>query len=159
MLKKILLATAVLLIIVGCHSHHGSHHHANGNDHRYGAEIIPGSQEDLVLRVGDRVQFRKDGSELSAEAQDTLKKQAMWLQAYPDVVVTVEGHCDERGTKVYNLALGERRAEAVKKFLVANGVDPSRVYTISFGKERPEFYGHNPTAWAKNRRAVTTIAD
>jgi peptidoglycan-associated lipoprotein len=92
-----------------------------------------------------------------AAAEKTLKRQAAWMKQYPSVSVTVEGHCDERGTREYNLALGERRATAVKNFLVALGVDSNRIATISYGKERPDALGHNKAAWAQNRRGVTTV--
>ncbi len=117
----------------------------------------PGTQEDLVVNVGDRVFFAFDSYELSAEAQETLRRQAEWLQTYGDVSVTVEGHCDERGTREYNLALGEQRATAAKNFMVALGVDPGRVTTISYGKERPAVLGSDESAWAQNRRGVTLV--
>jgi len=118
---------------------------------------VPGSQEDLVVNVGDRVFFGFDKYDLTAEAQDTLTRQANWLQQYPNVTVTIEGHCDERGTREYNLALGERRATAVKNFLVALGVDPARITTISYGKERPAVMGSDEASWAQNRRGVTVV--
>ena len=118
---------------------------------------MPGTQEDLVVNVGDRVFFEFDQSDLTAEAQDTLTRQAEWLKQYPSVTITIEGHCDERGTREYNLALGERRANATKNFLVALGVDPNRIATISYGKERPAAIGSNEAAWAQNRRAVTSV--
>lgn len=117
----------------------------------------PGSQEDFVVNVGDRVFFDFDKYNLKPGAQDTLKKQAAWLQKYPNVTVTIEGHCDERGTREYNLALGERRANAVKDYLSALGIARTRVNTISYGKERPVALGHNEAAWAQNRRGVTTL--
>jgi peptidoglycan-associated lipoprotein len=121
------------------------------------SSIAPGSKEDFIQNVGDRVFFAFDKSEISPEAQATLQKQADWLKRYPNVTVTVEGHCDERGTREYNLALGERRASAAKKVLIALGVQGSRVTTISYGKERPAVLGSNETAWAQNRRGVTVI--
>ncbi len=121
------------------------------------AAPAPGTQEDLVLNVGDRVFFDFDKAILKPQAQRTLERQAAWLKKYPNVTVTVEGHADERGTREYNLALGERRATAVKNFLVALGIDPSRISTISYGKERPVALGHNEAAWAQNRRAVTVV--
>lgn len=117
----------------------------------------PGSSEDFVVNVGDRVFYAFDSSELSAEARTTLERQAFWLRRYPQVTVTVEGHADERGTREYNLALGERRASAARDYLVSLGVDPSRVTTISFGKERPAVLGSNEEAWAQNRRGVTVV--
>ena len=121
------------------------------------ASAQPGSREDFQQNVGDRVFFDFDKSEIKAEGRTTLQRQADWLKKYPNVTVTVEGHCDERGTREYNLALGERRASAVKKMLVALGVAANRVSTISYGKERPAVVGSNEAAWAQNRRGVTVI--
>ncbi|MCB2102903.1 MAG: peptidoglycan-associated lipoprotein Pal [Rhodobacterales bacterium] len=118
---------------------------------------VPGSQEDLIVNVGDRVFFDFDKFSLGADARATLAKQAAWLQKFPSVSVTVEGHCDERGTREYNLALGERRANSVKDYLVALGVNPGRVTTISYGEERPVALGSNESAWAQNRRGVTAV--
>ncbi len=118
---------------------------------------VPGSQQDLAQTAGDRVYFEFDRSDISAEAQQILQRQASWLQHFPNVTVTVEGHCDERGTREYNLALGERRAAAVKNVLVAAGIPASRVSTTSYGKERPIVPGSNEEAWAQNRVAVTTV--
>jgi len=117
----------------------------------------PGSQEDLVVNVGDRVFFGFDRFDLNEVARATLEKQAAWLAKYPTVSVTMEGHADERGTREYNLALGERRANAAKDYLVALGVSPARVRTVSYGEERPVALGSNEAAWAQNRRAVTTV--
>ena len=117
----------------------------------------PGSAEDFVLNVGDRVFFAFDKYNLTPEARRTLERQAAWLQRFPSVTATIEGHCDERGTREYNLALGERRANAAKAYLVALGVDANRLSTISYGKERPEALGSNEAAWAQNRRAVTVV--
>ena len=120
--------------------------------------IIPnGSQEDLVVNVGDRVFFALNSSELSAQARAALEKQAAWIKRFGGVRVVLEGHADERGTREYNLALGERRANAAKDYLVALGVNPSRVKTLSYGKERPAALGHNETAWKQNRRSVTVV--
>jgi len=120
-------------------------------------QIPAGSQEDLVVNIGDRVFFAFDSSELSSEARAALEKQAVWMKKFGGVRVVIEGHCDERGTREYNLALGERRANASKDYLVALGINPARIKTISFGKERPAALGHNETAWAQNRRAVTVV--
>jgi peptidoglycan-associated lipoprotein len=117
----------------------------------------PGSREDFQINVGDRVFFDYDSYEVTPDARGQLEKQAAWLQTYPETTVTIEGHCDERGTREYNLALGERRASAVKNYLVALGIDPNRVQTISYGKERPEVLGSDDAAWSKNRRGVTVI--
>lgn len=118
---------------------------------------IPGTQEDLVQNVGDRVFFAFDSAVLTPEARRTLERQAEWMKLFPDVTISVEGHCDERGTREYNLALGERRASAVKDYLVALGVGPQRIETISYGKERPYALGHNEESWGLNRRGVTVI--
>ncbi|MGD8326033.1 MAG: peptidoglycan-associated lipoprotein Pal [Sphingomonadales bacterium] len=118
-----------------------------------------GSIESLIAEVGtDRVFFAFDSSELTAESRETLRKGADWLRANDAVSLTIEGHCDERGTREYNLALGERRANAVRNYLIALGVSGSRLNTISYGKERPAVLGSTESAWAKNRRAVATIA-
>ena len=117
----------------------------------------PGSYEEFVATVGDRVLFEFDKFDLQAQARQTLDRQAAWLKQYPSVTVRVEGHCDERGTREYNLALGQRRAAAVRDYLVVLGVSASRVDVISYGKERPEVVGSNNDAWSQNRRGVTTI--
>ncbi len=116
-----------------------------------------GTQADLVVNVGDRVFFGYDRYDLSAEARMILDRQAEWLNQYPSLNVTIEGHADERGTREYNLALGDRRANSVRNYLIAMGVAPSRITTISYGKERPAVPGANETAWAQNRRGVTKI--
>ena len=121
-------------------------------------KITPGSQEDLVLNVGDRVFFNFDKHDLTAEAQATLLRQAAWLNDNPQTTIVVEGHCDERGTREYNLGLGERRASAIREYLVNLGVSPARVDVISYGKERPVALGHAETAWSQNRRGVTVVA-
>ena len=117
----------------------------------------PGSREEFVAEIGDRVFFDFDKYDLKQEARTTLERQAFWLRKYPSSTVTIEGHCDERGTREYNLALGERRANSVKDYLVALGVDEGRITTISYGKERPVAFGSNDEAWAQNRRGVTTV--
>ncbi|MEM9878393.1 MAG: peptidoglycan-associated lipoprotein Pal [Pseudomonadota bacterium] len=119
---------------------------------------IPGSLEDLIETVGsDRVFFEFDSSSLTADAREVLTRQATWMRRFPAVSIRIEGHADERGTREYNLALGSRRANAVKNYLVALGVSDSQVDTISYGKERPAALGSGPEAWAKNRRGVTTL--
>jgi peptidoglycan-associated lipoprotein len=119
--------------------------------------IVPGSQEDLKATAGDRVYFKFDRSDIGPEAQQILERQADWLKHYSNVAVTIEGHCDERGTREYNLALGERRAHAAKSVLVAAGIAPSRISTISYGKDRPVALGSNEEAWALNRVAITVV--
>tara|TARA_Y100001970_G_scaffold208235_1_gene253744 strand:- start:163 stop:690 length:528 start_codon:yes stop_codon:yes gene_type:complete len=118
--------------------------------------IVPGSQEDLIVNVGDRVFFGYDSAELDSDAQELLQEQVAWIKQH-DVTVTIEGHCDERGTREYNLALGEKRAQAVKNYLTSMGVSASKVSTISYGKERPAVVGSNDGAWSQNRRSVTTV--
>jgi peptidoglycan-associated lipoprotein len=122
-----------------------------------GRNIIPGSQQDLEASAGDRVFFAFDRSDITPEAREILERQADWLRRYPNVTVTIEGHCDERGTREYNLALGERRAQAAKNVLVALGIPASRISTISYGKERPAVVGSTEEAYAQNRRAVTVV--
>jgi len=119
--------------------------------------FVPGSQQDLEASAGDRVFFAFDRSDITSEAQQILARQADWLRRYPNVTVTIEGHCDERGTREYNLALGERRAQAAKNVLVAMGIPAARISTISYGKERPAVVGSSEEAYAQNRRAVTTV--
>ena len=117
----------------------------------------PGSQEDLVTNVGDRVFFDFDSIQLRGDARATLEKQSQWLRQNAGVVVWIEGHADERGTREYNLALGERRASTIRDYLVALGVDQSRMKTRSFGKERPVDPRSSQDAWNKNRRGVVVI--
>jgi peptidoglycan-associated lipoprotein len=117
----------------------------------------PGSQQDLVVNVGDRVFFGYDQYDLTTEARATVERQAQWLRTYANVNVIVEGHCDERGTREYNLALGEKRAMAVRNYLIASGVAPNRVQTISYGKERPVVLGSDNSSWAQNRRGVLVV--
>lgn len=119
--------------------------------------ITKGSKEDFVANVGDRVFFDFDKSNLRADAKATLDKQAAWLKAYPNYAMTIEGHCDERGTREYNLALGEKRANAVAEYLKGAGVAAARVKVVSYGKERPVALGSNEAAWSQNRRGVTVL--
>lgn len=123
-----------------------------------GTTAVPGSMADFMARAGsDRVFFALDRYDLDAEARATLDRQAQWLRQYPAVRATIEGHADERGTREYNLALGERRANAARNYLAAQGVAASRMTVISYGKERPAVEGSNEEAWAQNRRAVTVL--
>ena len=122
-----------------------------------GSGIVSGSQEDLIVNVGDRVFFGYDSSDLDSDALELLQDQVAWLKQNSDVTITIEGHCDERGTREYNLALGEKRAQAVKNYLIGLGINPDRVSTISYGKERPAVVGSNDGAWAQNRRSVTIV--
>lgn len=119
---------------------------------------VPGSTADFLEKAGsDKVFFGTDSYELDSAATGTLDAQAAWLNQYSQVRITIEGHCDERGTREYNLALGDRRANAAKNYLVSKGVDASRISTISYGKERPAVQGSTEEAWAQNRRAVTVL--
>lgn len=116
-----------------------------------------GSAGDFVTNVGDRVQFEFDRYDLSDEARLVVENQAIWLSRFPGVSVTIEGHADERGTREYNLALGERRANSVRDYMIALGIEPNRVRTVSYGKERPIDPASSEAAWAANRRAVTVV--
>lgn len=121
-----------------------------------GREIVKGSQEDFLASItSDHILFDTDRYDVDAEDQAILQSQAQWLARYPGVRITIEGHCDERGTREYNIALGDKRANAAKNYLLSLGVDVSRVSTISYGKERPTALGSDEGAWAQNRRAVT----
>ncbi|MDR2098999.1 MAG: peptidoglycan-associated lipoprotein Pal [Rickettsiales bacterium] len=122
------------------------------------AGVIGGTEADLAARAGNTVYFEYDKYSLTSEATKTLKKQAAWLKLYPSVNVIVEGHCDDRGTRKYNQALGERRANAAKRYLVAQGVSAKRITTVSYGKDRPAELGSTEAAYAKNRRDVTILA-
>jgi peptidoglycan-associated lipoprotein len=122
-----------------------------------GGPATPGSQQDFVVNVGDRVFFTTDSSELTSQAVATLDKQAQWLSTYSQYRFTVEGHADERGTREYNLALGARRAQTVRNYLASRGVSPSRMRTISYGKERPVAVCDDISCWSQNRRVVTVL--
>ena len=117
----------------------------------------PGSQQDFVVNVGDRVFFETDSTDLTPQARATLEKQAQWLQSYSQYAFTIEGHADERGTREYNIALGARRAQTVRDYLSARGVQVARMRTISYGKERPVAVCDDISCWSQNRRAVTML--
>src|SRR5215204_5295929 len=118
---------------------------------------VPGSAQDFVVNVGDRVFFETDSTELTPQARTTLEKQAQWLQHYNRNTFTVEGHADERGTREYNIALSARRAQVTRDYLASRGIDPNRMRTISFGKERPVAVCNDISCWSQNRRAVTVL--
>ncbi|MDH5187979.1 MAG: peptidoglycan-associated lipoprotein Pal [Rhodospirillaceae bacterium] len=147
---KILSVIAVAGLVAACAAPGGGAGGAGGS-------YAPGSQEDLAVNVGDRVLFDFDKYELKQESRYTLQQQAAWLAANEGVNITIEGHADERGTREYNLALGERRAQAAADYLMVLGVSKGRISTVSYGKERPEDPASNETAWAKNRRAVSVV--
>ena len=122
-----------------------------------GGAATPGSQQDFVVNVGDRVFFETDSSELTEQARATLDKQAQWLNNYNHYAFTIEGHADERGTREYNIALGARRAQTVREYLVSRGITAQRMHTISYGKERPVAVCNDISCWSQNRRAVTVL--
>jgi peptidoglycan-associated lipoprotein len=161
---KVIAVFAAAALLAGCHKSEtttaGSETEgANGgiSSGQLG-QATPGSEQDLQQNVGDRVFFALDKSDLDGEARQTLGRQAAWLKRYPSVRVTIEGHCDERGTREYNMALGARRANAARAYLVALGIDGSRMQTVSYGAERPAELGTGEAVWSKNRRAVTVVA-
>jgi peptidoglycan-associated lipoprotein len=146
---KFAAAVLVTLAIAGC---------AKQTDQTaLAGAAIPGSQQDFVVNVGDRVFFETDSSELTDQARATLDKQAQWLSNYNRYAFTIEGHADERGTREYNIALGARRAETVREYLVSRGVSGQRMRTISYGKERPVALCNDISCWSQNRRAVSVL--
>lgn len=149
---KALTAIAAMIFVVACSSNNDQQQAASAS-----TTVTPGSVADFRQNVGDRVFFALDESTVNSEGRQTLTRQAEWLKKYPNYQVTVEGHCDERGTREYNLALGERRANSARQFLIAQGVPAARLKTISYGKERPDPVGSDEAAWALNRRAVTAL--
>jgi len=153
MRNKVLALVASVLLLAGCTGSSTE----GGVGSETGGPVVAGSQADFVQNVGDRVFFDTDSSTLTADSRATLDRQAAWLAQYSANKLTIEGHCDERGTREYNLALGERRATAVRNYLVAKGVAASRLSTISYGKERPEVLGSSNDAWSRNRRGVGVV--
>ncbi|HEU5047501.1 MAG TPA: peptidoglycan-associated lipoprotein Pal [Rickettsiales bacterium] len=154
---KLLAALSAVALLAACESGPKAGGDASGN----GSEMGAGSSSSMGYldgdkhQVSDRVFFAFDSSVVDSDGQTTLQKQADYLKAHSGMNVTIEGHCDERGTREYNLALGERRANAAKNYLVSLGVSASRIQTISYGKERPAVIGDDESAWSQNRRAVT----
>ncbi len=171
MLNKFLISVLLVLFVAACATKPKDAADASGSGsassdssvgdgnitETTGSGIVAGSQEDLIVNVGDRVFFGYDSSDLDSDALELLQDQVAWLKQNSGVSVTIEGHCDERGTREYNLALGEKRAQAVKNYLIGLGISPDRVSTISYGKERPAVVGSNDGAWAQNRRSVTLV--
>lgn len=147
------VALFMSLALVGCARNKG----AAGIGMNGGAYATPGSPQDFTLNVGDRILFDLDSSSIRADARQTLSRQAQWLNRYPHYTITVEGHADERGTREYNLALGQRRAVAARDYLMSQGVAASRMRTVSYGKERPVAVCDDISCWTQNRRSVTVI--
>ena len=148
---------ATTLTLGACASQQDSAGDGAGGGMGGAGAATPGSQQDFVVNVGDRVFFTVDSSDLTTEARSTLDRQATWLARYPRYSVTVEGHADERGTREYNIALGARRASATRDYLMARGVASTRLKTISYGKERPVAVCDQENCWNQNRRAVTVL--
>ena len=144
------VAIALSLLVSACAS-------KTNQDLAGGAGGPPGSQQDFVVNVGDRIFFETDSTDLTATAQATLDKQAQWLVKYPKYAITIEGHADERGTREYNLALGARRGQNVRDYLASRGVPAQRLRTISYGKERPVAVCDDISCWSQNRRSVTVL--
>jgi len=158
---KLVGVLATTLLVAGCSSkkgNEGAMTDSSGISSEATSGAIPGSEQDLKQNVGDTVYFALDRSELTQEARGTLDRQAAWLKKYPAVRVTIEGHCDERGTREYNMALGARRANSARAYLVALGVESSRLQTVSYGAERPAVLGTGEAVWSQNRRDVTVVA-
>ena len=154
-LGRILLLIVSASMVQACAANQGANGSAqltNGN-----SSIQRGTQRDFTVNVGDIVYFTTDSSDINAEARQTLMKQVQWLGQYPQFTVTIEGHADERGTREYNLALGARRASSVRKFLMNQGVNGSRIRTISYGKERLVAVCNDLSCWSQNRRAQTVL--
>ena len=150
---KLAAVLAVALSMGACANKNG----LGGADGAMAGAATPGSQQDFVVNVGDRVFFESDQSDLSPQAVATLDKQVQWLQTYSRYTFTIEGHADERGTREYNIALGARRAQSVRNYLVSRGIDAQRMRTISYGKERPVAVCNDISCWSQNRRAVTVL--
>ena len=152
-----MIALFATLAIAGCASKKTPNSAADLGLNGAGA-ATPGSAQDFTVNIGDRIFFDTDSSSIRADAQQTLARQAQWLNKYSQYRIVVEGHADERGTREYNLALGARRAAATRDFLVAKGVAANRLKTISYGKERPVAVCDDISCWSQNRRAVTTLS-
>ena len=154
-LKALCLVAAVLLV-AACEQKPTDQGAGAGAGQPGGAAMAE-SANVAMQKVGDRIFFAFDRSDITAESRATLQRQAQLLQQNPSWTITIQGHCDERGTVEYNLGLGDRRANATRQALIALGVAANRIQTISYGKERPAVVGHNEQAWAQNRRAVTVV--
>jgi peptidoglycan-associated lipoprotein len=163
---KVLAACLATVSLAGCADENGAGPDSRlGSDYNNGARYgrsgangqAPGSNGDFQVNAGDIVYFSSDSSDLTPEGQQTLSNQAQWLQQYNSQTITIEGHADERGTREYNIALGARRAESVKRYLASMGVNPGRIRTVSYGKERPVAVCNDISCWSQNRRAQTVL--
>ncbi len=150
---KLAAMLVAALVIAGCAKNPADQGPSAAN----ASAAVPGSQQDFVVNVGDRVFFESDSTSLSPQSIATLEKQAQWLTSYNQYAFTIEGHADERGTREYNIALGARRAQAVRDYLASRGVQTQRMRTISYGKERPVAVCNDISCWSQNRRAVTVL--
>lgn len=148
------VALFLSLTLAGCA---GKKNMNGGYENGGGGVATPGSPQDFTVNVGDRVFFNLDSSSIRPDGQQTLARQAEWLKRYPNYAITIEGHADERGTREYNIALGQRRAVAARDFLVSQGIPMNRLRTISYGKERPVAVCDEARCWNQNRRAVTVL--
>ena len=173
MRMKILSIAAALLLVAACASEEKEVATSSGSGASQQKSASPGSSTSVsggsgvsapaagsaeeFITIGDRVYFDFNKAEIRADGTSTLNDQAAWLKKYPNITIVIEGHADERGTREYNLALGERRANAVKEYLVSRGVSADRVETVSYGKERPAVLGSNDSAWSQNRRGVRVV--
>ncbi len=153
--NPVMVALVASLAIAGCASKKTPNNAADLG--LGGGAATPGSAQDFTVNIGDRIFFDTDSSSIRADAQQTLARQAQWLNKYSQYAIVVEGHADERGTREYNLALGARRAAATRDYLAAQGVSSGRIKTISYGKERPVAVCDDISCWSQNRRAVTTL--
>ena len=154
---RIVAALCAALLLAACANRPGGGDLAAPIAGAGAGAAVPGSSQDFIVNVGDRVFFDTDQTDLSATARQTLDRQAQWLNQYPRVTFTVEGHADERGTREYNIALGARRSTAVHDYLVSKGIAATRMHTISYGKERPVAVCNDISCWSQNRRAVTVV--
>jgi len=155
---KLLLAFSAAILISGCETIGGSSSSSSSPSYAYGDSKQADLQAYLQNEIGDRIYFETNKHNISSAAAFTLESQANWIKSTPGFQLIIEGHCDERGTREYNLALGERRANAAKEFLVSLGVEPGRITTISYGKERPAAEGSTSESWSENRRSVSVIS-
>jgi peptidoglycan-associated lipoprotein len=146
----LVVALAAAIAVAGCAKN-------NADQTGMAGAAVPGSQQDFVVNVGDRVFFESDQTDLTSQSRATLDKQVQWLQQYSQYTFTIEGHADERGTREYNIGLGNRRAQSVREYLASRGINPQRMRTISYGKERPVAVCNDISCWSQNRRAVTVL--